>query len=401
MISVESAKYSLRNLMERKARSFLTILSIFIGITTIFIFVSFGWGLFDYVESVSSSSAAELALVQARGGGAPGLADVFALTEDDLEAVQSVKGVYEATGAYFKAAEVKQGENRKYVFLIGYDPDIPLIMNSFNIDIDKGRKLDDGDDGKVLLGYNYQVPNKIFPKGYKTGDSIEVQGQKLKIVGFFKPVGNPQDDSQMYVINGYIDELYDEELNYGMIVARLDKTDMKGTIDRIKKEVRQERDLEEGKEDFFVSSYEDLMKTYLVVLNVIVGFIVLIGLISVLVSAVNTANTMITSVLERVREIGVIKSIGARNKEIFKIFLFESSFLGFVSGVIGVFFGWVITFAAGQLLDAAGWGFLSPHYSFLLFFGCIMFATLTGAVSGVIPAYKASRLKPVDALRYE
>ncbi|HZX44897.1 MAG TPA: ABC transporter permease [Candidatus Nanoarchaeia archaeon] len=387
--------------MERKARSFLTILSIFIGITTIFIFVSFGWGLFDYVESVSSSSAAELALVQARGGGAPGLADVFALTEDDLEAVQSVKGVYEATGAYFKAAEVKQGENRKYVFLIGYDPDIPLIMNSFNIDIDKGRKLDDGDDGKVLLGYNYQVPNKIFPKGYKTGDSIEVQGQKLKIVGFFKPVGNPQDDSQMYVINGYIDELYDEELNYGMIVARLDKTDMKGTIDRIKKEVRQERDLEEGKEDFFVSSYEDLMKTYLVVLNVIVGFIVLIGLISVLVSAVNTANTMITSVLERVREIGVIKSIGARNKEIFKIFLFESSFLGFVSGVIGVFFGWVITFAAGQLLDAAGWGFLSPHYSFLLFFGCIMFATLTGAVSGVIPAYKASRLKPVDALRYE
>jgi putative ABC transport system permease protein len=133
----------------------------------------------------------------------------------------------------------------------------------------------------------------------------------------------------------------------------------------------------------------------------VVGFIILIALISVLVSAVNTANTMITSVLERIREIGVMKSIGARNSEIFKIFLFESSFLGFVAGCLGVILGFIVTFIGGKILLSLGYGFLKPDYSFILFFGCIAFATLTGAISGVIPAYKAMKINPVDALRYE
>jgi len=127
----------------------------------------------------------------------------------------------------------------------------------------------------------------------------------------------------------------------------------------------------------------------------------LIAFISVIVSAVNTANTMITSVLERFKEIGVLKSIGARNSEIFKIFLFESGFLGFVAGTIGVLAGWAATDFGAVILDDLGYGFLSPHYSWHLFGGLILFATLTGAVSGMIPAWRASRINAVDALRYE
>jgi len=178
MISLESIKYSLRNLAQRKSRSLLTILSIFVGIATIFIFISFGWGLYDYVNSVSSSSSAELVLIQARGGGAPGLADVFKLTDTDLKTVQKVKGVYQATGVYFKPAQIAQGNSKKYVFLIAYDPKVPLILNSYNVEVSQGRKLQSGDEGKAFLGYNYQIPNKIFPKAFKLGDSIEVQGQK-------------------------------------------------------------------------------------------------------------------------------------------------------------------------------------------------------------------------------
>jgi putative ABC transport system permease protein len=110
---------------------------------------------------------------------------------------------------------------------------------------------------------------------------------------------------------------------------------------------------------------------------------------------------MITSVLERFKEIGVLKSIGARNSEIFKIFLFESGFLGFVAGTIGVLVGWGITVFAAGILDNLGYGFLSPHYSWHLFAACILFATLTGAISGMIPAWRASKINTVDALRYE
>lgn len=110
---------------------------------------------------------------------------------------------------------------------------------------------------------------------------------------------------------------------------------------------------------------------------------------------------MITSVIERRKEIGVLKSIGARNSEILNLFLFESSTLGFIAGTLGVIFGFILTQIAKVILIKVGLGFLQPSYSIWLFVGCILFATLTGAVSGVVPAINASRISPVKALRYE
>lgn len=99
--------------------------------------------------------------------------------------------------------------------------------------------------------------------------------------------------------------------------------------------------------------------------------------------------------------IGIIKAIGGRNSEVLGIFLFESAFLGFVAGVIGVAIGAGLSFIGGVALDNLGWGFLSPHFSVTLFVGCILFATLTGGISGIAPAIRASKTNTVDALRYE
>ena len=96
-----------------------------------------------------------------------------------------------------------------------------------------------------------------------------------------------------------------------------------------------------------------------------------------------------------------MKAIGARNSEITSIFLFESAFLGFVAGVLGVILGFAFTSLAKVILVSLGWSFLSPLYSVGLFAGCILFATVTGAISGIVPAIKASKINTVDALRYE
>jgi putative ABC transport system permease protein len=245
------------------------------------------------------------------------------------------------------------------------------------------------------------VDGKIFKRGYHINDLIEVQGQKLKIVGFLQAIGNPQDDSQIYITDDFVNDLYPGNNSYGMIVARVDIKSISQVVKNIERNLRKERNLEEGKEDFFVQSFDDMIKTYSNALNIVIGFILLIAFISVIVSAINTANTMITSVLERYKEIGIIKSIGARNSEVFKIFLFESSFLGFVAGSLGVLLGWMLSALAGSILKGLGWGFLQPKFSIWLFVGCITFATLTGAVSGVVPAARASKINPVDALRYE
>ncbi|MDP3987132.1 MAG: ABC transporter permease [Nanoarchaeota archaeon] len=401
MMNKENIKYSLKHLKKKKNRSLLTVLSILVGITTIFIFVSFGLGLYNYVNSFVSESSADKVFIQPKGSGIPGIDQTITFTEDDLKKVETSSGVYSAEGAYIKVVQAEKNRAKKYVFLTSYDPDKSLLTEMSNLEMYSGRELSKNDRGKVTLGYNYLLEDKIFPQGLEVNDKIDIDEREFTILGFYESVGNPQDDSNIYLNNEYFRSIYPEKKGYDLIVARVDTSNIGQSVENIEKNLRQSRNLEIGEEDFFVASFEDLLESYTSAMNIIIGFVIMIALISVFVSAINTANTMITSVLERIKEIGVMKSIGARNSEIFKIFLFESTFLGLVAGILGVILGAIITSIAGKIIDGLGWGFLQPHYSVGLFLGCIAFAAITGAISGVIPAINATRINPVDALRYE
>ena len=400
-MAFENTKYSLRNIKKRKARSFLTVLSIFIGIATIFIFISFGLGLYSYINNLATGSSADKIIIQGKTNSAPGLDSTFKLGDKDLKAIKSAGGVYDATGLYFKIAQIESRDEIKYSFLISTDPQKPFMFDVLGVNIDNGRLLQKSDKAKVVLGHSFNVDNKVFSKALELNDKILINGKEFRIVGFLKEIGNPQDDSNIYLNNDYFTELYGSNSSYGEIVAKVDIKNIKAVVTRVADALRNERGQRDGKEDFFVQSFEDLIKSYSGALNVVIGFIIFIALISVLVSAINTANTMITSVLDRYKEIGIIKSIGAKNSRVFSIFFFESAFLGFLAGVIGVLLGYGATSLAGTILANLGWSFLKPLYSFWLFAGCILFATITGAISGVIPAIRASKINPVDALRYE
>ena len=126
----ESIKYSLEALRKRKSRSLLTIISIFIGIATIFIFISFGMGLYNYVNSFVSGGSANKILIEPKGIGAPGLDSTFSLTSNDLTAVQRTAGVYSATGIYDGSAQVQFKNNLRYVIIVGYDPQNPASASA-------------------------------------------------------------------------------------------------------------------------------------------------------------------------------------------------------------------------------------------------------------------------------
>lgn len=395
----ESIKYSLNNLKHRKGRSFLTIFSILVGIATIFIFVSYGYGLYDYTESFKTGSSADKLMIVAKGVGMPGLDETFKLTDDDLDAILGSAGVYEASGSYYQFTKIERGSEEVNHFFTSYDPKFPLMLEIGQMGIEKGRLLRGGDRG-VVVGYNYLIPGKIFKNGLDINDIVEVNGTKLKIIGFMEKIGNNQDDGNLYVTNERFLDIFPEK-TYAQIIARADIDEIDKTSENIKRSLRKERNLKEGEEDFFVQTFEELIESFSGAINIIIAFIILIALISVLVSAVNTANTMITSVLERYKEIGVLKAIGARNSEVFGIFLFESSFLGFIAGSLGVLLGYVMSEVGAVVLDDLGFGFLQPFYSVYLFVGLVVFAILTGAVSGVIPALRAAKTNTVDALRHE
>ena len=246
------------------------------------------------------------------------------------------------------------------------------------------------------------MPDKIFPEPFEIGQKIEINDEKYEIVGFWESIGNPADDSNIYMLEDDIKDLFGEDVSYGAVIGRVfELDDIDDVVSRVEKNLRKSRDVEEGKEDFFVQSFADAIEQFTAVIGIVVGFIMLIVIISAIVASVNTANTMVTSVLERVREIGIMKSIGARNSTIRNIFLLESAILGFAAGLVGILVGWVLAIFGGQLLANLGWSFLSPDFPWWLFAICMGIAVGVGAISGIAPAVYASKQKPVDALRYE
>ena len=146
----------------------------------------------------------------------------------------------------------------------------------------------------------------------------------------------------------------------------------------------------------------DLIESFLNVLLVIQVVFVGIAAISLLVGGIGIMNTMYTSVLERTREIGVMKAIGARNSDVLGLFLIESGLLGLAGGTIGVLIGIAISKSVEVLANTVvGPGTLYAYYPAYLIIGALAFSVIVGMISGVLPARRASKLKPVDALREE
>ncbi|MBW2996880.1 FtsX-like permease family protein, partial [Candidatus Woesearchaeota archaeon] len=152
---------------------------------------------------------------------------------------------------------------------------------------------------------------------------------------------------------------------------------------------------------FTVSTTDDYMETFGIVLTVVQIVLIGIAAISLLVGGVNIANTMYTSVLERTNEVGIMKAIGARNSDVFLLFLIESGILGVVGGIAGIAVGIGLSKLVAFVAASAGWTFIQTLFPWYLTIGALLFSFAVGAISGTLPAYQASKLKPVDALRYE
>jgi putative ABC transport system permease protein len=401
---LDEIKYAFESLKHRKLRSFLSMLSILIGITAIFSLISFGLGIQAYVNNLAQENGGDKLFIQAKGIGAPGTDDTFFLSQDDVDFVLRINGVDEAVGIYNKPVEVKFKEKTKYAFMMGYDLNkAKFVDESFTVKIESGRKVKPGEKDKVALGYNYQIPQKIFERAIRIGDTLAVNGKEFTVVGFYGSLGNPQDDSNIYTSKEAFEELFPSAKDkYAFVMARAAQDVVpKELADRVQEKLRKHKGQDKGKEDFFVQTFEDAIATFQTVLNVINGILILIALVSVIVAAVNIMNTMYTAVMERTGEIGVMKAVGAKNSDILFVFVFEAGTLGATGGVLGVIMGFLVASAGGGIAVASGYSLLQPVFPWQLAAGCIFFAFLVGAGAGILPAWRASKLKPVEALRYE
>ncbi len=405
MIRLDLIKYSLGSLRARKRRSFLTILSVFIGIAAITTLISFGQGISSYVEHISQEMGNDKLMVQAKGFGfgPPSLDSNVRLDKTDLEAVRDVHGVSEATGLYAISGEAQFNDQKKYGYLMGSDyADHRLLLEElFALDLDEGNMLRGNEKSKVLLGYNYKLADKIFKKSVRLRDKLLINNHTFEVAGFYESVGNPQDDSNIYITKDAMESIFAPE-NYMWIVVRsAPGVSPTALAEDIKDDLRDHRHQDPGEEDFFVQTFEQVIATFKSILSIITGVVILIAFISVFVAAVNIMNTMYTATLERTKEIGVFKAIGSKNSAILFIFVLEAGVLSLIGGILGVIIGYALSTFAGNIIAASGFGIFTPLFTWQLVVGSLVFSFMIGALSGLLPAYQASKLKPVDALRYE
>jgi len=175
------------------------------------------------------------------------------------------------------------------------------------------------------------------------------------------------------------------------------------SMDRAKEDIekllRKRRNVDVGEEDFEVSTPEAMMETVNSVLGGVQAFIVIIASISILVGALGIVNTMTTSVLERRKEIGIMKAIGGTNWQVFLQFFFESGLLGLVGGIVGVILGTLIGFFGIAGINNFIGGDIGLVIDPILIGGALLGSFVIGSLAGIVPAMSAAKQNPVEALR--
>ncbi len=393
-----------RNLRKRKLRSWLTAIGIIISISTIFVLISISIGLQSAVEEQFRMLGTDKFFVQAKGQlGAPGTGGAVELTIKDVNAIEKVRGVKEVTWFVAANAKIEYHNKIRYTMVVGVDLDtFGLFTESTSFKIAEGKQLKESEVRSIMLGYDYKFGN-VFDKPVNLGDTVMINDLPFKVRGIIEKIGNPQDDSQIYANAKEVREAFNILERIDSIIVQINKgEDVRNVAELVNKKLKNTRAVTEKTKDFDVFTPEELLGIFGNILNIITAFLVGIAAISLVVGAIGIMNTMYTSVLERTSEIGVMKAVGAKNSDILKIFLIESGLIGLIGGILGVALGFgaakLIEFIVVQQLNTNLLRAAAPWY---LIVGCLAFAFLAGAISGIWPAWRATKIKVVDALRYE
>ena len=397
-------KLAIENITHKKIRSWLTILGIVIGIAAVVALVSLGQGLQYTVDQQFKKIGSDLVIIQSKATvGAPGSeSGNTQLTEKDYNTVKRSSGVKEVMERLVKTGTVQFNRKTKFLAVNGIPTDdtISIIKDTGQLDVDYGRTIKKGDKNIILIGPDI-AKSTTFGKPINVGEKLNINGNDFTVIGILKTGSNPGIANAIFMSIDDARKTFNSPDQISVMTAKVDDVrDIDKTIENIKKDLRRERDVKEGKEDFTVQSTKSFIESFLTIFNVVTVLLVGLASISILVGAVGIANTMYTAVLERTREIGIMKSIGAKNSHILQIFLIEASMIGFIGGFIGVVIGVGISKLAELAIGAfLGPGFFQVFLPWWLLAGAIAFAMIVGILSGILPARQAASMNPVDALR--
>jgi putative ABC transport system permease protein len=406
----EVAEMAIAALWGNKLRSGLTMLGVIIGISSVIGISSIGQGVQKSTEENIRGLGTDVLQVMAgavqSGGISQGMGSVTTLTWEDAQAIATQAPSATIVSAYLQRnTQVVFGDKNTSTTVYGTDLSYPTARNIFPVEgrYFNNEELESSASVAIIAP---TVRKNIFPNNVNPiGQKIRIQGEIYDVIGVMEVKGSqgPQDrDDAVYIpLTSMSARIIGNNSLIGISVTGIYiKGQDESKLEIIKFQVanilrlRHNIDVPEN-DDFRITNQADILKTFNTILSLFTLMMVAIAGISLIVGGIGIANIMLVSVVERTREIGVRKALGATDNAILSQFLIESVVVSVVGGSIGIAIGVGITFATAT---AFKFPFIVSTSSVLLGFGL---STSVGLVAGVIPARNAAKLDPITALRSE
>jgi len=398
------ARQALFAMISHKARSFLSILGILIGVAAVIAMLALGQGAKESIEAQLASLGSNLLVIRPGSQRLHGVAlesgAVTRFTFTDVTAIEKMNElVRRVSPSVIGRAQVVYGNNNWNTQIEGVSADYAQMRNSVPA---VGRFFTEEEtrmrDKVALLGTT--VVKELFGEANPVGQTIRINLINFKVIGILPAKGastfHDQDDimlipitTAMYRLLGkdYIDSIYAEVK---------DISQMQEAEDAISQMIIKTHRLRKDEEDSFqIRNMADIKATLEATTKTMSILLGCIAAISLLVGGIGIMNIMLVSVTERTREIGLRKAIGATNKDIMWQFLVEAILMSTIGGVLGILLG---SATAVLITVFAGWAVRISAYSIIL---ATTFSVIVGVVFGLWPARQAAHLDPIEALRYE
>ncbi|VVC03719.1 MacB-like periplasmic core domain protein [Candidatus Bilamarchaeum dharawalense] len=401
--------YAIRSLKTTSLRSYLTIIGIVIGVIAVVVIISISEGVQRDINSQLSAFGTDKMFVvpSIAGSGGRGFsggsplqgATLGKLFQRDVDSVSSIAGIKSVGRVVYGRSSLAFRGKELTATIYGTDSIFFEQWRDY-LTLESGRFFSDNEKRVVVLGYS--AAKDTFGKDeLSVGSVFQINGKDYRVVGVLKKIGtslSAADDSSIYIPyedgrEEFVNQLSKNEVQ--MIGIQLadgyQSSDLQGIIEQ---KIASNHKLKVDDADFMVISSDYINQTIGSLLGTLSLFLLFITLIATFVGGIGIMNTMFMGVLERVREIGILKAVGATEFDILALFIAESSIIGFIGGIIGLVVGLAILYVAGQ--------FGVPFWVRLRIFAfAFFFSTFVGMIAGLIPARQAAKMDPVDALRYE
>jgi len=399
-------KIALDALLRNKTRALLTMLGIIIGISSVIAMVSIGEsstrGINDEISSMGTNMIMILRNSERKGGVNVGSGNVQTMKVSDADAIQEqAKYVSMVSPSVSTAGQLVYGSNNWPGTIQGGNEEY-LEINKYNIASGSNfSELDVRNASKVCVVGKTVVDN-LFPDGENPlGKVIRFGKTPMKIIGVLESkgpnmMGRDQDDVVIAPYSTVQRRML--SINYiHMIVASAESEEVAGLATaEIENIMRKQHKLKPGEEDDFqVHTQQQMLDMMGSITGMLTVLLAAVAGISLVVGGIGIMNIMYVTVTERTREIGLRRSVGAKNKDILKQFLYESTILSLIGGVIGMIFGLLLAYVVSSLLN---WPFVVSVVTMGVSF---VVCAAIGMFFGWYPARKAASLDPINALRYE